>query len=67
MLNTVRAVVKEGQIRLLEKLELPEGTEVLVTSLVDDSDSAFWLGVSQSALDKIWDNEEDDVYAELLK
>lgn len=64
MLNTVRAVVKEGQIRLLEKLELPEGTEVLVTPLVDDS--AFWLGVSQSALDKIWNNEEDDVYAELL-
>jgi hypothetical protein len=64
MFNTVRAVVKEGQIRLLEKLELPEGTEVLVTPLVDDS--AFWLGVSQSALDKIWDNEEDDVYAELL-
>ena len=66
MLNTVRAVVKEGQIRLLEKLELPEGTELLVTPLVDDSDSAFWLGISQSALDKIWDNEEDDVYAELL-
>ena len=41
MLNTVRAVVKEGQIRLLEKLELPEGTELLVTPLVDDSDSAF--------------------------
>jgi len=65
MLNTIRAVVKEGQIQLLEKLELPEGTEVLVTPLIDDS--AFWLGVSQSALDKIWDNEEDDVYAELLK
>lgn len=64
MFNTVRAVVKEGQIRLLEKLELPEGTEVLVTPLVEDS--AFWLGVSQAALDKIWDNEEDDVYAELL-
>lgn len=65
MPNTVRAVVKEGKIQLLEKLELPEGTEVLVTPLVDDA--AFWLGVSQSALDKIWDNEEDDVYAELLK
>ena len=64
MLNTVRAVVKEGQIRLLEKLEVPEGTEVLVTPLLDES--TFWLGASQSALDKIWDNDEDDVYAKLL-
>lgn len=64
MLNTVRAVIKEGQIQLLEKLDIPEGTELLVTPLLEDS--AFWLGASQSALDKIWDNEGDDVYAELL-
>ncbi len=65
MLNTVRAVVKEGQIHLQEKVALPEGAEVREVPVVDDS--AFWLGVSQSALDKIWDNEEDDIYAELLK
>ena len=65
MPNTIRAMVKEGQIHLLEKAELTEGTEVLVTPLTDDS--AFWLGMSQSALDKVWDNEEDDIYAELLK
>jgi hypothetical protein len=64
MLNTVRAIVTGGQIRLLEELEIPEGTEVLVTPLLDES--AFWLGASQTALDKVWNNEEDDVYAELL-
>ena len=65
MLNTVRAVVKEEQIHLLDKVESPEGAEVREVPLGDDS--AFWLGVSQSALDKIWDNEDDDIYAELLK
>ena len=64
MLQTVRAIVKDGQIQLLEKIDLPEGTEMLVTPLLEDSD--FWLKVSHSALDKVWDNTEDDVYGELL-
>lgn len=64
MLNTIRAVMREGHIQLLEKVEIPEGTEVLVTPLLDET--AFWLQASQSALDPIWENEEDDVYAELL-
>jgi len=65
MLHTVRAVVREGKIELLEKVEIPEGTEVLVTPLVNESD--FWLNASASALDSVWDNSEDDVYAELLE
>jgi len=64
MLNTVRAVVKEGRIELLEKMDLPEGTPLLVTPLVDEPD--FWLQVSEPSLAAVWDNEEDDVYAELL-
>jgi hypothetical protein len=65
MLNTIRAVVREGKIELLEKVEIPEGTEVLVTPLIDEPD--FWLKVSESSLDAAWDNTEDDMYAELLK
>jgi hypothetical protein len=65
MLNTIRAVVREGKIELLEKVEIPEGTEVLVTPLIDESD--FWLSASESSLDSVWDNSEDDVYAELLE
>lgn len=64
MLNTVRAIVKEGKIELLEEIDIPEGTEVLVTPLIDETD--FWLKVSRPAIDAVWDNEEDDVYAELL-
>jgi hypothetical protein len=64
MLNTVRAIVKEGKIELLEEMDIPEGTEVLVTPLIDETD--YWLKVSRPALDSVWDNADDDVYAELL-
>jgi hypothetical protein len=66
MMNTVWAVVHEGKIELMEHTDLPEGARVLVT-LVPDEDRVFWMGVSRPALDVIWDNDEDDVYAELLK
>jgi len=66
MLNTVWAVVREGKIEVLEPLDLPEGTRVLVTVLSEE-DPQFWLKSSQSALDRVWDNNEDDVYAQLLE
>lgn len=66
MLNTVRAIVREGKIQLLEPLDLPEGTELLVTPLIEE-DAQFWAGTSRPALDAIWDNTEDDVYAQLLQ
>ncbi|MDQ3743942.1 MAG: DUF104 domain-containing protein [Acidobacteriota bacterium] len=63
-MDTIRAVVRAGKIELLEEVEIPEGTEVLVTLLPDESDG--WLKTSESSLDAVWDNSEDDVYAELL-
>jgi hypothetical protein len=66
MLNTAPAIVRNGQIELLEKTNLREGAKMLVTFLPDD-EVEFWLRVSQPSLDKIWGNEEDDVYAELLE
>ncbi|PYV07046.1 MAG: hypothetical protein DMG10_00240 [Acidobacteria bacterium] len=66
MLNTVWAVVREGEIEVLEPLDLPEATRVLVTVLSEE-DPQFWLNSSQSALDRVWDNTEDDVYAQLLE
>ena len=66
MLNTVWAVVREGKIEVLEPLDLPEATRVLVTVLSEE-DPQFWLNSSQSALDRVWDNNEDDVYAQLLE
>lgn len=66
MLNAVWATVRNGQIELLEKTNLQEGARLLVTFLPDE-EMEFWLKASQPALDSIWKNEENDVYAELLK
>lgn len=65
MSNSIRAIVKKGKIELLEKVELQEGTEVLVTPLMEEKD--FWLKASENSIDAIWDNSEDDVYAKLLE
>ena len=62
MLNTIHAIFKDGKIQLLEEIDLPEGTEMLVTPLLDDSE--FWVKASRPTLDAIWDNDEDNVYAE---
>ncbi|MFH1117871.1 MAG: antitoxin family protein [Pseudomonadota bacterium] len=66
MLNTVRAVVRDGRIELLEPVDLPEGSSVLVTLLVDE-DTLFWSRVAHHSLNAVWDNAEDDVYAQLLQ
>ncbi len=66
MMNTVWAVVREGRIVPLEQIEIPEGSRVLLTLLPED-DSSFWAATSQRSLDVVWNNQEDDVYGELLE
>ncbi|MEA5469449.1 hypothetical protein [Spirulina sp. 06S082] len=71
MLKTLWATVRQGKIELLESDELPEGTKVLVTILSDneifDNEAEFWLEASKKSLDIVWDNNEDNVYVELLQ
>ena len=66
MLNTVWAVVQDGRIETIGAVDAPEGTRALVTLLVED-EADFWQAASSASLDEIWDNAEDDVYAELLE
>lgn len=65
MLNTIEAIVKNGQIVPMEPVELTEGSRALVTILETD-DAEFWLSASEESIDRIWDSDEDDIYAELL-
>jgi len=67
MLNTLWAVVRGEKVEFLEKVDIPEGTKVLVTLLTSKDEQQFWQGASQISLDTIWDNTEDDIYAQLLK
>ena len=66
MLKTLWATVQQGRIELLEKTELPEGTRVLVTLLPED-ETEFWLKTSEVSINTVWDNTEDDVYAQILE
>jgi hypothetical protein len=67
MQNAARAIVHDGQIRLVDEIDLPEGAHLIVTLVEDDSDDrAFWIAATQTSLDKIWNNSADDVYEELL-
>jgi predicted DNA-binding antitoxin AbrB/MazE fold protein len=65
MLSTIRAVVRDGKIELLEPVALQDGAQVLVTILTED-EQIFWQHTSESTLKQIWENPEDDIYAELL-
>lgn len=66
MMNTIWAVIREGKVEPLEKIEAPEGTRALVTLLPEEG-ADFWLAASESSLGAAWDNAEDDVYAKLLE
>ena len=66
MQRTFWGTVRQGKIELFDSAELVEGTQVLVTLIAND-EAEFWLQASQVSLNAVWDNAEDDIYAELLK
>ena len=66
MLNSMWAVIHEGRIELAEPVDLPEGVSVLVT-ILPENEGAFWREASETSLAAVWDNTEDDVYAQLLE
>jgi hypothetical protein len=72
MLETIEAVIDmQGQVQLLEKIKLTKKHRALVTILGETDyffdDNSFFATASSSKSDEIWNNEEDDVYAELLE
>jgi len=64
---TIRAIVRDGKIVPVDDLSLADGTRLLVTFVPDDDESGFWQEVDQDALGTVWNNDQDDVYAQLLK
>ncbi len=65
MINTIEAIVKNGHFIPVKDISFPDGTKAMVTIVAED-DTEFWMAASQESLNEIWDNAEDDVYAELL-
>jgi hypothetical protein len=62
-----RAVVRDGKIQLLDDVVFPEGAQLVVSIVSDEEDErAFWYAAGLTAMQAIWDNAADDVYAQLL-
>lgn len=38
-----------------------------ISELLVEDEIEFWQAASAASLDEVWDNEEDDVHAELLE
>ena len=68
MTTTMDAIYEAGQLRLLQTLPLPEHTlvRVQVATLEKDAERMEWLTQGERTLSKVWDNDADDVYNELL-
>ena len=66
MTMTVDAIYEQGKLLLPKPLSLPEKSHVRVT-IESDPDRAAWLKLSEASLAKVWDNDADDVFNELLQ
>ena len=66
MTTTIEAIYEDGKIVLPRPLSLPEKSPVRVT-IESDAEREAWLKISEESLAKVWDNDADDVYNELLK
>lgn len=73
MIETIEAICEEGKLKPCVPIDRFEGKRAVVfffDAKNSDSDEAIllreWLLSSEPALNRIWDNPEDDVYAELL-
>jgi len=66
MTMTVDAIYEHGKLVLPRPLLLPEKSHVRVT-IESDVERKEWLKLSEASLTKVWDNDADDVFNELLK
>jgi predicted DNA-binding antitoxin AbrB/MazE fold protein len=66
MTTTVEGIYENGKILLPRPLSLPEKSHVRVT-IESNMEREAWLRLSEESLAKVWDNDADDVFNELLK
>ena len=65
MTMTVDAIYEHGKLVLRRPLSLPENSHVRVT-IETDTEREAWLKLSEKSFKRVWDNDADDVYNELL-
>jgi predicted DNA-binding antitoxin AbrB/MazE fold protein len=67
MTTTVDAIYENGTLVLNRPLPLPEKSHVRVTVESPDVEREAWLKLSEDSLAKVWNNDADDVFNELLQ
>ena len=67
MTTTVDAIYENGILVLNRPLSMPEKSRVRVTIESTDIEREAWLKLSEDSLAKVWDNDADDVFNELLQ
>ena len=65
MTTTVDAIYEHGKLVLPRPLSLPEKSHVRVT-IESDPERAAWLKLCEESLTKVWDNDADDVFNQLV-
>lgn len=66
MTTTLEAIYDQGKLLLPKPLSLPDKSHVRVT-IESDTQREAWLKLSETSLTKVWDNDADDVFNELLQ
>lgn len=68
MSTTVEAIYEGGVLRLPQPLPLPAHSRVMVTVRTpgEDAERIQWLKESEDSLRRVWDNDADGVYKDLL-
>ncbi len=66
MTMIIEAIYEDGKLILRSPLPLPEHSHVRVT-IEPDMEREAWLKLSEESLNKVWDNDADDIFNELLE
>jgi predicted DNA-binding antitoxin AbrB/MazE fold protein len=72
MLTTIEGIYRDGAVEILEPVDFPDGSKVIVTFLYQPSAKTIESAVTQEhltlqekALSEVWNSPEEDIYGEL--
>ncbi len=66
MLKTIKTKYRRGILKVPENFNIPDNSTVFISYTESDETDSGILQSSESYLDKIWNNNEDDIYEQLL-
>jgi hypothetical protein len=62
LLPTIKTLTKSDKIRLLQYLVTEIARDEGINQDNNDEEQIFWLTVSQSSLQEIWEHPDEEVY-----